>query len=311
MDSIQKKLEDIQFKNKEKQRIDKLLRNVKREKNELEIKVKCLEEELQKEVKDVKKLEGMSFQNFFHTLVGNKDHLLEKEQAEALSAKMKYEEASRSLEQIQRTVQSFERQIKGFGDLKAQYNAILKEKEEWIYSHDEGIAKELFSIAEDQGKLKAECKEITEAISAGNRVLNEVENVRQSLGSAQGWGTWDMLGGGMIATMQKHSYMEEAQHSIHRVQQLLSEYHRELADIGAHFTADIQIDSFMSFADYFFDGFFVDWAVQSQIKEAQRTVDDFIYKIKGLNNRLAVKKEQIVNRIEELEEKRKELIEGL
>ena len=43
---------------------------------------------------------------------------------------------------------------------------------------------------------------------------------------------------------------------------------------------------FLSFADYFFDGFLADMMVQSRIREAQRQVNDAIYRVENILSRL-------------------------
>jgi hypothetical protein len=65
----------------------------------------------------------------------------------------------------------------------------------------------------------------------------------------ENWGTWDVIGGGLISTAVKHSRIDRARASAHQVQQLLRRFQRELGDVGA--TSDITIDigSFATFAD--------------------------------------------------------------
>ncbi|OPY60123.1 MAG: hypothetical protein A4E56_02879 [Pelotomaculum sp. PtaU1.Bin065] len=107
-------------------------------------------------------------------------------------------------------------------------------------------------------------------MTAGNAVLAELNNVIGSLRSAQGWGTWDLLGGGLIATAIKHSRVNDAKKSVHRVQQKLMIFLRELKDVDLNIKPGVSIDigAFAAFADYFFDGLIVDWVVQSRIKNS-------------------------------------------
>ena len=51
-------------------------------------------------------------------------------------------------------------------------------------------------------------------------------------------------------------------------------------------TLNINSGDFLTFADYFFDGFVADMMVQSRIRDAQRQVDDAIYRVESILSRL-------------------------
>ena len=102
-----------------------------------------------------------------------------------------------------------------------------------------------------------------------------------------------MVGGGLLATAAKHSNIDEAKKLIHGVQIWLRKFKRELADIQITEMAnmDIQIDSFSTFADYFFDNLIFDWVVQSKINRSlegcERTysqVSRILSQLKNTNN---------------------------
>ena len=113
-----------------------------------------------------------------------------------------------------------------------------------------------------------------EAISAGRTAESALSAVLNSLDSAEDWGTWDMLGGGLLTTMAKHGHLDDAQAGIGWAQQCLSRFRTELADVRDMELPQVQIGEFATFADYFFDGFFMDWMVQSKIQDAQEGVSE-------------------------------------
>ena len=77
----------------------------------------------------------------------------------------------------------------------------------------------------------------------------------------------------------------------------MSRFHRELADVGGQADIDIEIGSFLTFADYFFDGLFADLTVQSKINDAIQRVADTKMRvntiIRNLKERLTVTEERI------------------
>ena len=123
-----------------------------------------------------------------------------------------------------------------------------------------------------------------EAIDAGERALDSLYGVRKELESAGTWGLLDMFGGGMFTTFVKHSKMNDAQRYMERAKRDLAAFSRELADVSE--TLNINSGDFLTFADYFFDGFVADMMVQSRIRDAQRQVDDAIYRVESILSRL-------------------------
>lgn len=127
-------------------------------------------------------------------------------------------------------------------------------------------------------------RERQEAIDAGERALDSLYGVRKELESAGNWGLLDMFGGGMFTTFVKHSKMNDAQRYMERAKRDLAAFSRELADVSE--TLNINTGDFLSFADYFFDGFLADMMVQSRIHDAQCQVDDAIYRVESILSRL-------------------------
>ena len=127
-------------------------------------------------------------------------------------------------------------------------------------------------------------RERQEAIDAGERALDSLYGVRKELESAGNWGLLDMFGGGMFTTFVKHSKMNDAQRYMERAKRDLAAFSRELADVSE--TLNINSGDFLTFADYFFDGFVADIMVQSRIRDAQRQVDDAIYRVESILSRL-------------------------
>lgn len=127
-------------------------------------------------------------------------------------------------------------------------------------------------------------RERQEAIDAGERALDSLYGVRKELESAGNWGLLDMFGGGMFTTFVKHSKMNDAQRYMERAKRDLAAFSRELADVSE--TLNINSGDFLTFADYFFDGFVADMMVQSRIRDAQSQVDDAIYRVESILSRL-------------------------
>ena len=117
-------------------------------------------------------------------------------------------------------------------------------------------------------------KEKREAIEAGRRALNSLSAAKENLNSAKNWGLVDMFGGGFFSTMLKHSKMDHAKQNMDQAKYDLRNFSRELNDVNMACDLHIDTGDFLSFADYFFDGFVVDWMVQDRINTAKRQVEE-------------------------------------
>lgn len=129
-------------------------------------------------------------------------------------------------------------------------------------------------------------KERWEAIEAGKRARLSLENAMGALDSARGWGIYDMLGGGFISTMIKHSKMDKASNYIEQAKADLSAFSRELGDIDGYTDVNLSTGDFWGFADWFFDDILTDWMMQGRINDARRQVQQAIYKVNEILNRL-------------------------
>lgn len=122
--------------------------------------------------------------------------------------------------------------------------------------------------------------EIKEAITAGDRALESLENAAEKLKSARNWGMFDILGGGFVSTLVKHSKMDAAVDYMEDAKYHLQIFQKELKDI--HVPADfrLEIGKFLTFTDLFVDDIFSDCIVQSRISETRTQVDEAICQVR-------------------------------
>ena len=129
-------------------------------------------------------------------------------------------------------------------------------------------------------------KEKREAIEAGLRALDSLHAAENNLNSAKNWGLVDMFGDGFLSTVLKHSKMEQAKQNMEQAKYDLRNFSRELNDVNMVCNLNIDTGDFLSFADYFFDGFVVDWVVQDRINNAKRQVEEAIRRTESIVNQL-------------------------
>lgn len=125
-------------------------------------------------------------------------------------------------------------------------------------------------------------QEVREAIGAGARALTSLKMAREKLESAKTWGIVDLLGGAFFTDMVKHTKMQEAVTCMEVAKTELLRFQKELGDVQVPIELRMEVDRFLSFADFFFDGIVADYLVQKKIREAREQVEDAIYHVENL-----------------------------
>ncbi len=257
-----------------KQRLDTLLSRLREERRELEQKVLSLEVEKEIEQKDVDQLEGRSLANYFYRVVGKLDQKLDKEKKEACAAAVKYDAAVRELAAVKEDLRRYQEEEASLRGCEKRYAKLLEEKAAAIKASGTPEAEEVLRLEEEITRLTSEVREIDEAISAGATALGTTERILDRLGSANRWAAWDLLGGDLIADLVKHGRLDEAQELVETLQVELDRFRTELADVTIDARLKVSINGFLRFADYFFDGLFVDWTVLRKIEESLKRVEE-------------------------------------
>lgn len=129
-------------------------------------------------------------------------------------------------------------------------------------------------------------REMKEAMDAGERALSSLRMAQEKLNSAGNWGLFDMFGGGLFSTIMKRSKMDDAQSLMENAKSDLKRFQKELKDVNIPLDMRMEVGSFLSFADFFFDGFVADYLVQSKISEAKEQVSDAIIRVEQILNEL-------------------------
>ncbi|MBO5278017.1 MAG: hypothetical protein J6B06_00790 [Lachnospiraceae bacterium] len=256
------------------------------QRKELEEKVWNLELRKDAEQRDVDKLEGRSLANFFYAVTGQMQKHLDKEKQEAYAAAVKYDAALCELEAVKKDIADINRMLMELRGCKERYQELLKKYREELKTANTAEGEKITRLEERITALESRNREIKEALSAGKAALSLAEDILKSLNTAEGYGTWDVLGGGLIADMAKHSALDEAQSKVEGLQVRLRRFQTELADVYIQANMKVSIDGFERFADYFFDGIFADWMVLNKISNSKSQVSSVINQLKDAVRKL-------------------------
>lgn len=258
---------------------------------------------------DVEKLTNLSMTNFFATITGKKEERLLKEKEEVAAAVLKYDESKEAVKDIQKEIENLQSKLVNVNHVEDEYKEILKEKEQLILAEDSPITEELYEITETKADLEALKTELNEAIRAGQSVHASLEEASHSLQKAEGWGTFDLFGGGAISTAVKHNHIDDAKQYIHQAQTQMRLFQKELKDVEGESEWNVDISGILTFADFFFDGLIADWMVQGKIKDSleqvrkqEKEVQSLLYSLRDTYKRTEQDLEASINRRKRLVE---------
>ena len=261
------------------------------------------------EQEDVDRLEKGGLRSLLLSITGDKEARLSQERREALAAKLQYDQARRDLEDIDGRIRAALGEKERLRVDRIRRDALLEEKAGLLKQLGGAAGARLTELDQQLDALGHQRREVQEALSAGRSAETALSAVLDSLDSAEDWGTWDMFGGGLLSTMAKHEHLDDAQAGIGYAQQCLSRFRTELADVQHMEIPQVYIGEFATFADYFFDGLFADWYVQSRINEAQRGVEAVDSRVCEALNRLQWMDQNLSGEQRELEEERQRLLQ--
>lgn len=279
-------LQELRQQVERQKHLKSVLENMYIQQRELKEKVEELRQEREEEQKDVDRLEGRGLTALFYSIIGKMDEKLTKEQREVFAAAVKYESAQQELTSIEYNINLYEQELRELEGCEAIYKENLKKRETEIKASNLAEAESILQIEEQIAGMESQLKEIKEALRAGQKAAFTTECVMGKLQSAEEWGTWDMLGGGIVSAMAKHGNLDDAQSEIANLQVELRNFKTELTDVSIEADLQVQIDDFLKFADYFFDGLFVDWAVQDRIKRSKNQVQQIKEQIEKVMDQL-------------------------
>jgi hypothetical protein len=134
--------------------------------------------------------------------------------------------------------------------------------------------------------MSTELKEINDARDIVRQLLPLVEQAEKKFTSARNWGIVDLLGGGLITDLIKHSQLGSASNTMNQISDLLGDLQRELQDIDIPTDYRMQMGGFATFADFVFDGTLADAWMESKIVSSLDQVRQLRQRLTVLQDRL-------------------------
>ncbi|MBQ3194441.1 MAG: hypothetical protein IJB59_12835 [Oscillospiraceae bacterium] len=293
-----------------KMRLEAMLSELRSQQAVLQERVHRLERQMLTEKKNMERLEGGSPAAFFYLLTGQKEEKLGQERREYYAARVKYDMALRELQAIEQDIDCTREDLGDLADCEERYARAMERKRQAIAQSGTPQSEELLEKEQSLSFLRAQERELEEAIAAGTAALRTANDVILSLKHTEGVGLFDVLGGGFLADMAKHETLDEAQQSVQQLQVDLQKFNKELADVAIRDGLQISIDRMLRFSDLFFDGLIADLATPENMSKSHLLVDQTRDQILGILRQLQNKLEEVRHRQARARLEVESLIEG-
>lgn len=262
------KLQQLRNSIQRKKHLEMVLADLYTQRPALYDKVEGLKQKMQTEQKDVEKLEQSGLSAFFYELLGKKEEKMSKEKKEAYEARIKYSSAAQELASVDDSIRRSEAELQTLHTVHEEYEALLQIILKELIDSENPCSEQILKLQQQIVACNSKLHEIEEACQAGANALSTIKDILSHLSDAEGWSTFDILGGGLIADLAKHSALDEAQAGVQDLQERLRIFKTELTDVTIDANIQITVEGFLGFADFFFDGLFADWAVMDEITNA-------------------------------------------
>lgn len=260
---------------------------------------------------DVKQLEGPSITRIFAAVSGSRDEKLARERAEADAAHLRLRHTESQIEALRRDQAREQARVEELSEAPRQLAAVLEEKEEFLREIGDPRADRLFELADEEGQMRGEIRELNEAVEAAQAADTALRDAAVSLDSAGSWSTYDTyLGGGMLASSMKHSHLDKAAEATSHAEECLAVLRTELADVSADsvHAPEVAVGGGMRTMDVWLDNLFTDLAVHDRIKKAQEEVAHAAASVADVMAGLAERAHRTRDRLTAIDEERRRIL---
>lgn len=215
------------------------------------------------------KLEGFGFARLFHALRGDRRQRLDQERAKLREAQLAHDACDAELTPLLDERARIDAELRDAGRADARLGELLRVKAAAIEARGGHAAERLLQSARLLGDLGVRERELEQAVAVGRSALVELEAAEAALRGARSWGRIDLIGGGLLSGMAKHSRIQLARHHAERAKTRLCEFVERLRGDGSEAPrVHIEVGVLAKLGDLFLDCMISDWLVQSQIASA-------------------------------------------
>ena len=234
----------------------------------LEQQVYATKREKDERQSELNQMQTGGLNTFLSKIIPGREKKLEVCRMMADEAAAKYDTAIHALIENTDQIHKLERQVSNGHQARLKLDSLIAQKAALIQQIGGNLAQTLADLDTRLYTLSQRRTELDQAVQAGRGALATIDSIIDKLQNAQNWGTFDIVGGGLITDIAKHSNLDDASQLTYTLQKQIHAFQKELSDISIHADFSIEVSDFMKFADFAFDGLIADWLVLDKINSS-------------------------------------------
>jgi len=258
----------------------------------IEKKIEDREDELEQLLEKIKlselffeKLDAINIRNLFSKILGNDKKQFERERQYYLINVLKTQEIEERINSKKFELQVLNEQLKSLNSIDEMYEKALADKKYLLRTKNKAIGDDIILLEIEIRKQSSIRKEINEAIEAGNKVINELDQLKDSLEVIKHWGQSVLT----YVGFKEKQYLKSMIVHVRNVNISLDNFMDELNDVSLHYKIDYFqfIQRISRFLEHFYDGLISDWIINKKMQVSKNLVfeteEKIIRMIKMLN----------------------------
>lgn len=235
--------------------------------------ITALRMQLRVEEADVVQWSRVGFGPFLYWLIGRLDERREREQWEAEEASVRLADQADLVARTHAALAATRHELQSTSELATveQARALVRSL---LHDFLPQAADELDRAERHHARVAADLRETDEALTACEYAIAQCTDTLGPLDSAARWGTWDMWGGGIVASSVKHARIDDGLAHVQHLNAALARLQREAGDVrlSVEVPRGLEPGSGARTLDVWFDNIFSDWNMQDRIERMRTTV---------------------------------------
>lgn len=199
---------------------------------------------------------------------------LRRDKREVAQARAQYEEAEWDLQDLEERLWDVKEERAGLQEQESRYQALLKEKEQYLCCIGSSQVPRLVEIAKELGTADRLIQEEEEVLQVGEQVQTKLREVAAALEQAKTW-SWDMS-----------ACAVQAQTSAREARSALSRLRAELAVLTPRDVPQADLEGFTAFVDCFADSLLAHLFETGGVEQASTQVQNTLCEVDTLMDSL-------------------------
>lgn len=272
----------VEEKSKIRIRLEKLRANLEEE----NLKLKSLSDILEKEKKEIEKLENISVTSIFYSIIGKKDSKLEKEKQKFYSAQYNYEVSRGTIEDLKRSIREAYASLEELQTVEVEYEIFIKEKERMINCSNSPTKNKIKELHHKINELKLQTDEDEEVVKTCNNILPFIDDLICKLDGHVSKSK--DKNGDFVINIENVDHDGILNKNLEEIIHRLLNIKFQLEHVDFNFSLNIDLDWFFLFVDNFLDSIALDRSLKEITKETlknaiilKRKINDLIKLLRG------------------------------